>query len=43
MMQWMSPEKIGKVDKVCGKETTMQAWSIDITYIPMKHDFSLDN
>lgn len=23
MMQWMSTEKIGKADKVCGKGTTM--------------------
>ena len=31
MMQWMSTEKIGKADKVCGKGTTIAYISLDIT------------
>ena len=40
MMQWMSTEKIGKADKMCGEETTME--ELYFTIAGCSHYFGSD-
>ena len=40
MMQWMSMKKIGKADKVCGKETSME--ELYFTIAGCSHYFGSD-